>query len=113
MVQSKQDTLTSNLGLLTTLVAVSLTISPTSVTALGLLPQARDKGLSLRFPRFIRIRGDKSIELASTPSFVRQLWTKQESKGMPRGGVDEGDLVDYIEAEDVVEDEYESDSEPT
>jgi DNA ligase 1 len=79
------------------------------VTALGLLPQAREKGLSLRFPRFIRVRDDKSIEMASTPVFVYQLWKKQESKGGTRGGADEGDLVDYVEEEEVLE---ESDFDP-
>jgi DNA ligase-1 len=56
------------------------------------------------------MRDDKSVELASTPSFVYQLWKKQESKGGTHGGVDEGDLVDYVEEEEVMEDEYESDA---
>lgn len=89
-----------------------LTVSPTSVAALGLLPDSRDKGVSLRFPRFIRIREDKNIELASSPTFVYQLWVKQESKGGTRGGVDEGDLVDYVEEEEAIEDEYESEGDP-
>lgn len=65
----------------------------------------QDKGLSLRFPRFIRIRGDKSVEMASTPNFVVQLWRSKESKGAKstEGGVDDGDLVDLVE-----EDQYES-----
>lgn len=94
------------------ILSISLTISPTSVTALGLLPQAREKGLSLRFPRFIRVRDDKGIEMASTPGFVYQLWKKQESKGGTHGEADEGDLLDYIE-EEIMEDEYESDRGPT
>lgn len=87
----------------------SLTISPTSVTALGLVPQSREKGLSLRFPRFIRVREDKSIETASTPSFVVQLWLSQERKGGDMDAdADDGDLIDYVEEEAEDEEEYES-----
>lgn len=85
-----------------------LTISPTSATALGMIPQARDRGLSLRFPRFMRIRLDKKIEMASTPAFVHQLWRNQESKGQALG-IGEDELVDVIE-EESVEEEYESSS---
>ncbi|CAG8604030.1 3296_t:CDS:2, partial [Acaulospora colombiana] len=88
----------------------SLTISPTSVTALGMIPQAREKGLSLRFPRFMRLRPDKSIEMASTPGYVVQLWVSQEKKGQTANeGVEDDGLLDYVEEEEVVEDEYESD----
>ena len=72
-----------------------------------MMPELRDKGLSLRFPRFIRIREDKSIEMASTPAFVVRLWHSQERKGQSAAmGIDEGDLIDYVEEE--IEDEYES-----
>jgi DNA ligase 1 len=87
----------------------SLTISPTSVTALGMIPQAREKGLSLRFPRFMRLRSDKNIDMASTPGFVVQLWMSQEKKGqITDEGVDGDDLLDYVEEEVVEKDEYES-----
>lgn len=73
-----------------------------------MMPELRDKGLSLRFPRFIRIREDKSVEITSTPAFVVRLWLSQERKGQSAvmGGVDEGDLIDYVEEE--IEGEYES-----
>ena len=70
----------------------SITISPVSVAALGLVSSSR--GLSLRFPRFIRIREDKSIEQASSPEFVASLWKKQDGNMTIQGGVDDGDLVD-------------------
>jgi DNA ligase-1 len=73
-----------------------------------MMPELRDKGLSLRFPRFIRIREDKSVEMASTPALLVRLWLSQEHKGQSAamGGIDEGELIDYVEEE--IEDEYES-----
>ncbi|CAE6516509.1 unnamed protein product [Rhizoctonia solani] len=66
-----------------------ITLSPISQASKGLV--TGDRGLSLRFPRFIRVREDKALSDASTPEFLAGLWRKQEGKG---GGVDEGDLVD-------------------
>ena len=39
-----------------------------------------EKGLSLRFPRFLKKRDDKGIEEASTSEFLAGLWRKQEEK---------------------------------
>jgi DNA ligase-1 len=39
-----------------------------------------EKGLSLRFPRFLKKREDKSIDEASTSEFLAALWRKQEAK---------------------------------
>jgi len=69
-----------------------ITLSPVSVAALGLVSSA--KGLSLRFPRFIRQREDKDIESASTPEFLANLWTAQQGKRANEDGNDAGDLVD-------------------
>ncbi|KAL9611824.1 MAG: hypothetical protein Q9167_003551 [Letrouitia subvulpina] len=55
-----------------------ITMSPTYLAAMGLVSE--DRGLSMRFPRFLRVREDKSIEEASTSSFLAELWRKQESK---------------------------------
>lgn len=82
-----------------------ITLSPVGVAALGMVSQQR--GLSLRFPRFIRVRDDKSLEQASDPDYLVKLWKAQESKGL-RGGADEGDLVDVDFEEDVVEEEEDS-----
>ncbi|KDN34129.1 LOW QUALITY PROTEIN: hypothetical protein RSAG8_12769, partial [Rhizoctonia solani AG-8 WAC10335] len=65
-----------------------ITLSRISQASKGLV--AGDRGLSLRFPRFIRIREDKALSDASTPEFLASLWRKQKGKG---GGADEGDLV--------------------
>lgn len=55
-----------------------ITISPTYTAAIGLVSE--DKGLSLRFPRFLRKRDDKGIDEASTNEFLAGLWRKQEQK---------------------------------
>ena len=55
-----------------------ITLSPTYTAAIGLVSDER--GLSLRFPRFLKKRDDKSIEEASTNEFLAGLWRKQEAK---------------------------------
>lgn len=77
-----------------------------SVAALGIVSE--DRGLSLRFPRFMRVREDKGITDASTPDFLASMWRKQENRGKDTAGQDDGDLVDLsFEASEVDEDEYE------
>ena len=56
-----------------------ITKSPTYTAAIGLVDE--DRGLSMRFPRFLKIREDKSIDEASTADFLAELWFKQEAKG--------------------------------
>ncbi|MCJ1311403.1 hypothetical protein MMC25_005074 [Agyrium rufum] len=62
-----------------------ITLSPTYSAARGLVSEER--GLSMRFPRFLRVREDKSVEEASTSEFLAGLWFKQEERGA-RGTVD-------------------------
>ena len=71
-----------------------ITKSPTYTAALGLVDE--DRGLSMRFPRFLKVREDKSIEEASTSDFLASLWRKQEAK------VESGDRVPVTE--DAVDD---------
>ena len=52
-----------------------ITLSPTYTAAIGLASEER--GLSLRFPRFLRVREDKSIDEASTSEYLACLWRKQ------------------------------------
>ena len=52
-----------------------ITLSPTYTAAIGLVSDER--GLSLRFPRFLRVREDKSIDEASTADYLALLWRKQ------------------------------------
>ncbi|KAH7888551.1 ATP-dependent DNA ligase [Phlebopus sp. FC_14] len=79
-----------------------VTLSPVSLAALGEVSPVR--GLSLRFPRFIRVRSDKSPEQASTSQFLAQMWRDQQGKGKDQTGTDDGDLVDMeLEADAEVE----------
>ena len=55
-----------------------ITMSPTYTAAIGLVSEER--GLSLRFPRFSKVREDKGIEEASTAEFLAGLWRKQEER---------------------------------
>ncbi|KAI1371241.1 ATP-dependent DNA ligase [Hypoxylon crocopeplum] len=55
-----------------------ITLSPTYTAAIGLVSQER--GLSLRFPRFMKKREDKGIDEASSSEFLAALYRKQEAK---------------------------------
>ncbi|EGO55299.1 hypothetical protein NEUTE1DRAFT_85482 [Neurospora tetrasperma FGSC 2508] len=84
-----------------------ITISPTYTAAIGLVRE--DKGLSLRFPRFLRKREDKGIEEASTSDFLAGLWRKQEVKTPAPPPVEGGREIDEagLENEDEDHDEDE------
>lgn len=92
------------------MILCSITESPVSAAALGLTTSSR--GLSIRFPRFIRTREDKGVEQASTPAFLVDIWRSQQGKPkQSKGGNDEGDLVDMMEDDSAGEvDEDEEDS---
>lgn len=63
-----------------------VTVSPTYTAAAGLVEGGM--GLSLRFPRFLRVRGDKGVEEASEGRDLARLWGVQEGRaalGVPLG----------------------------
>lgn len=60
-----------------------ITLSPTYTAAIGLVSDER--GLSMRFPRFLKKREDKGIDEASTNEFLASLWRKQEAKAVANG----------------------------
>ncbi|KAF1362428.1 DNA ligase-like protein I [Lizonia empirigonia] len=67
-----------------------LTLSPTYTAAIGLVSEER--GLSTRFPRFLRVREDKSIEEATEAEELAVLYRKQEARPKREDeGVDAGE----------------------
>ncbi|KAK4196009.1 putative DNA ligase 1 [Triangularia verruculosa] len=66
-----------------------VTVSPTYTAAVGMVHQ--DKGLSLRFPRLLKKREDKSIEEASTSEFLAGLYRKQEAGPKTQAAVGKDD----------------------
>ena len=64
------------------------------------------RGLSIRFPRFIKVRDDKGLEQASTPGFLVNMWRAQESRGKEVGlkRTDEEELIDAWESDSPEED---------
>ncbi|KAM0261264.1 hypothetical protein ACHAQJ_002295 [Trichoderma viride] len=78
-----------------------ITLSPVYTAAIGLVSDER--GLSLRFPRFLKKREDKSIDEASTNEFLANLWRKQEAKAAASTSKDD----DAAEMEDAQDGEHE------
>jgi DNA ligase 1 len=70
-----------------------VTLSPVYTAAMGLVSEER--GLSMRFPRFIRIREDKGIDEASTGKELASMWEKQN----------ETTVQEIPETEDILEEE--------
>jgi DNA ligase-1 len=74
-----------------------ITLSPTYTAAIGLVSDER--GLSLRFPRFLKKRDDKGIDEASTSEFLAGLWRKQEkAPTIGKEAQDEGGEDEYEDA---------------
>ncbi|KAJ5861676.1 uncharacterized protein N7529_008986 [Penicillium soppii] len=69
-----------------------ITLSPTYPAAIGLVSEER--GLSLRFPRFLKVREDKSIDEATTSDYLALLWRKQMERTSLEDGKAEEDEQD-------------------
>ncbi|KAI0032476.1 ATP-dependent DNA ligase [Vararia minispora EC-137] len=71
-----------------------ITLSPVAAAARGIVSE--DRGLSLRFPRFVKAREDKNISSASTPDFLISMWKRQQDAGKYASGpsADDGELID-------------------
>ncbi|KAK4106828.1 ATP-dependent DNA ligase [Parathielavia hyrcaniae] len=70
-----------------------LTLSPRYKAAIkeGVDP-AGDKGISLRFPRFIRVRDDKKADEATTSRQVADMYRRQESVAKNKGPAADDDF---------------------
>lgn len=66
-----------------------ITLSPTYTAAIGLVSEER--GLSTRFPRFLNLREDKSIEEATTSDYLAELFRRQEAKAPDASKTDMAD----------------------
>ncbi|CEG36631.1 ATP-dependent DNA ligase I [Plasmopara halstedii] len=66
-----------------------LSISPKYTAAIGLV--AKDKGISLRFPRFIRIRDDKETTQATSSAQIAELYRAQGLTTVANGEDEEDD----------------------
>jgi DNA ligase-1 len=67
-----------------------LTLSPTYTAAVGLVSEHR--GLSTRFPRFLRVREDKGIEEATEVEELAELYRKQEAKAPSKVEAEDEDV---------------------
>lgn len=57
-----------------------------------------ERGLSTRFPRFLRVREDKGVEEATEAGELAEMFWKQEGRG--RGAKVEGEVVGEVEEEE-------------
>ncbi|KAK6332814.1 hypothetical protein TWF696_002836 [Orbilia brochopaga] len=76
------------------IVFADITLSPNYTAAIGLVSDER--GLSLRFPRFLRKREDKSIDEASTSDELAAMYRRQMGSGKVSAVAD---VVDYGDGE--------------
>ena len=62
-----------------------LTLSPRYVAGKDALGDASGKGISLRFPRFIKERDDKKAEQATVSRMMVEMYQKQEGVAKTKG----------------------------
>ncbi|EGS22379.1 DNA ligase-like protein [Thermochaetoides thermophila DSM 1495] len=72
-----------------------VTVSPTYTAGMGMAVE--DRGLSLRFPRFLRKREDKGVEEASSSEVLVRIWRKQMDRGNGKRHREEAEGVEIEE----------------
>ncbi|KAL8961762.1 MAG: hypothetical protein Q9193_001733 [Seirophora villosa] len=65
--------------------SADLTLSPRYKAGAEALADASGKGISLRFPRFLKVREDKKSDQATGSRMVVDMYKKQESVGKDKG----------------------------
>jgi DNA ligase-1 len=75
-----------------------LTLSPVHSAAAGTVVAGSERGVSLRFPRYIRKRLDKGVKDATTSMMVREMYRAQFADGSHGAGAgkavaDEAEMI--------------------
>ena len=65
--------------------AADLTLSPRYKAGAAALGDASGRGISLRFPRFVKVRDDKKAEQATGSRMVVEMYQRQESVSKNKG----------------------------
>ena len=58
--------------------AADLSLSPVHTGAIGRVSGARERGIALRFPRFLRVRDDKPPTMATNAEQVLDMYQRQD-----------------------------------
>ena len=75
--------------------AADLTLSPRYKAGCDSLNDTSGKGISLRFPRFIKLRDDKKPDQATASRMVVEMYQKQEGVSKGKGGPAVDDDFEY------------------
>jgi ATP-dependent DNA ligase I len=69
-----------------------LSLSPTHTAAQGLAAAGSERGIALRFPRFLRTRDDLTAENATGPEQLLEMYLAQPNRGAAAGPADDDEF---------------------